>query len=99
LIRVAALLVVLLAALPAQASEPPQRRRAAEITQVVRVATDALGMRPIVLLEHMEAGLYRVRGGGCTVMVRIERTPDRPPRPGARPLPPFEAVAGPLACE
>lgn len=65
MIRAAALLAALLAALPADASEPPQRRHAAEITQVVRVATDALGMWPIVLLEHVEAGLYRVRGGGC----------------------------------
>lgn len=96
--RVAILLAALLATLPADASEPPQQRRATEITQVVRVATDALGMRPIVLLEHLEAGRYRVRGGECTVMVRIERGPDRPPRPGARPLPPFEAVAGPLVC-
>ncbi|WP_191082602.1 hypothetical protein [Roseococcus microcysteis] len=98
MIRAAALLAALLAAAPASPSEPPQRRRAAEIVQVVRAAADALGMRPITLVEHVEPGLYRVRGGGCTVMVQIRVGSDRPARPGALPLPAFEAVAGTPDC-
>ncbi|WP_206931380.1 hypothetical protein [Roseococcus thiosulfatophilus] len=98
MIRAAALLAALLAAAPASASEPPQRRRAAEIIQVVRAATDALGMRPITLVEHVEPGLYRVRGGDCSVLVRIVTAPNRPPRPSALPLPAFEAVAGTPEC-
>jgi hypothetical protein len=88
----AGLAVALLAA-PAWAALPPQWQRARELHGVVDKAVELFGNRPIEAIERLEGGAYRVRGGGCELVVTIVPKPQTMPGPLA-----FSLAPGKLSC-
>lgn len=92
------LTLVLATTLPAVAALPPQYQRRAELTAVLNVATDALGIGKIIdAVEWTEPDVYSVRSGACTLTVRIVDTPKKR-EPGWAGPREFQAVPDPLTC-
>jgi hypothetical protein len=84
--------------LPALAALPPQYQRRAELTAVLDVATDTLGIGNIIdAIERTEPDVYSVRAGTCTLTVRIVDTPKKR-EPGWVGPREFQAVPDPLNC-
>jgi hypothetical protein len=77
LLRLAAITMPGLAALPVAAALPPQYQRAAELKAVVadpRVA-NAFDGAPIERIEYVRTDLYRVSAGRCRLDVAIVDLP------------------------
>ncbi|MCR6635659.1 hypothetical protein [Devosia sp.] len=84
--------------LPALAALPPQYQRQAELTAVLNIATEVLGIGQLIDgIELSEPDVYSVRSGTCTLTVRIVDTPKKR-EPGWAGPREFEAVPDPLAC-
>lgn len=95
---VMSLTLVLVTTLPALAALPPQYQRRAELTAVLDVATETLGIGKIIdAIEYVGPDAYSVRSGTCALTVRIVDAPKElaPGRVGPRE---FTAVPDPLAC-
>jgi hypothetical protein len=78
--------LLLAATAPSLAALPPQYQRANELSAVISATSDAFGFDGIESVEYVDVDLYRVKGAGCHVDVKIV---DVPPKPGE------EMVAGP----
>lgn len=92
------LTLVLATTIPAFAALPPQYQRRAELTAVLNIATEVLGIgRLIDGIEMSEPDIYSVRSGTCSLIVRIVDSPKKR-EPGWVGPREFEAVPDPLAC-
>lgn len=92
------LTLVLAATLPALAALPPHYQRQAELTAVLNIATEVLGIGQLIDgIELSEPDVYSVRSGPCTLTVRIVDTPKKR-EPGWVGPREFEAVPDPLTC-
>jgi len=95
-----ALVAIALATGPALAALPPQYQRQAELLAIINdsAIVEAFGVtRPIEAVEWVEPDLYRVKGAGCSVEVRIVTTPNTQPAGFVGPRQ-FTIAAGELAC-
>jgi hypothetical protein len=82
---------------PSSAALAPNYQRARELGEVID-AVAATSMDPIDRVEFVDADLYRVRYGSCTVDARIV---DVPPEPSSEPVAgprDFEVVLGDPKC-
>lgn len=95
---VMSLTLVLVTTLPALAALPPQYQRRAELTAVLNVATETLGIGNIIdAIEFTGPDVYAVRSGTCTLTVRIVDAA-KEHAPGWVGPREFEAVPDPLTC-
>ncbi|MCE4223013.1 hypothetical protein HCU64_04555 [Methylobacterium sp. C25] len=78
---------------PAGAALAPEWQRVREFHSVVDEGARLLGGRPIEAIERLDGGAYRVRGGGCEVVVKIVPLPQQMPGPQA-----FSLAPGKLSC-
>ena len=73
------LMLVSTTTLPALAALPPQYQRQAELTAVVNVATEVLGIDNLIdAVELTEPDVFSVHSGECMLIVRIVDTPEKP---------------------
>lgn len=92
------LTLIFMTAPPAVAALPPHYQRQAELTAVLDVATEVLGIGNLIhAVELSEPDVYSVHSGTCTLTVRILDTP-KTQEPGWAGPREFEAVADPFTC-
>jgi hypothetical protein len=88
-----ALLATVLLAAPAEAALAPEWQRLRELHRVIDESARLLGGRPIDAVERLEGGGYRVRAGGCELIVTIVPMKQEMPGPQA-----FSLAPGKLTC-
>jgi hypothetical protein len=92
------LTLIFMTAPPTFAALPPHYQRQAELTAVLNVATEVLGIGNLVdAIELTEPDVYSVRSGTCALVVRIVDT-GKTREPGWAGPREFEAVPDPLTC-
>lgn len=69
--------LTLVASSTALAALPPQYQRQAELLAIIgdSAVVDTFEMQGIDAVEYIDTDLFEVRGGGCTLEVRIIDTP------------------------